>query len=121
MNVSRFQIGWLMGIIAIVAINLGAVRVWSASAGPSSGEGFSRLTNQGLVLGGVPMANLLAVGFLVGRRHFASRPFQATALVHEAYLRLVDVESAQSWSNRGHWAYARAWLLRSLDGDRAHE
>ena len=33
------------------------------------------MTNQGLVLGGLPMANLLAVVFLVGRRHFASRPF----------------------------------------------
>jgi len=74
-NVPRFRIGWLMAIIAIVAINLGAMRLWSASVGPDAGEGFSRLTNQGLVLGGLPMANLLAVGFLVGRRHFASRPF----------------------------------------------
>ena len=75
MNVPRFRIGWLMVLIAIVAINLGAMRLWCASAGPDAGEGFSRLTNQGLVLGGLPMANLLAVVFLVGRRHFASRPF----------------------------------------------
>ena len=27
---------------------------------------------------------------------------QATALVHEAYLRLVDVEQAQHWDSRGH-------------------
>src|SRR5262245_32945704 len=27
---------------------------------------------------------------------------QATALVHEAYLRLVDVEQAQHWNSRGH-------------------
>jgi hypothetical protein len=64
-----------MAIIAIVAINLGAIRLWSVSAGPAAGGGFSRLTNQGLVLGGLPMANLLAVGFLVSRRNFASRPF----------------------------------------------
>ena len=75
MSVPRFQIGWLMAIIAIVAINLGAIRLWSVSAGPAAGGGFSRLANQGLVLGGLPMANLLAVVLLVGRRHFASRPF----------------------------------------------
>src|SRR5262249_12857513 len=63
-----------MAIIAIVAINLGAMRIWSAFAGPAAGGGVSRLTNQGLVLGALPMANLLAVGFLVGSRHFASRP-----------------------------------------------
>ena len=27
---------------------------------------------------------------------------QATALVHEAYVRLVDVEKAQRWNSRGH-------------------
>jgi RNA polymerase sigma factor (TIGR02999 family) len=33
---------------------------------------------------------------------------QATALVHEAYLRLVDVETAQSWDNRRHFFAAAA-------------
>ena len=28
---------------------------------------------------------------------------QATALVHEAYIRLVDVEKAQHWDSRGHF------------------
>jgi RNA polymerase sigma factor (TIGR02999 family) len=28
---------------------------------------------------------------------------QATALVHEAYLRLVDAERAQHWNSRGHF------------------
>src|SRR5262249_1450904 len=28
---------------------------------------------------------------------------QATALVHEAYLRLVDVDKAQHWNSRGHF------------------
>ena len=31
------------------------------------------------------------------------RTLQATALVHEAYLRLVDVEQAQHWNSRGHF------------------
>src|SRR5262249_48614679 len=33
---------------------------------------------------------------------------QATALVHEAYLRLVDVEKAQHWDSRGHFFAAAA-------------
>src|SRR5262249_8211047 len=33
---------------------------------------------------------------------------QATALVHEAYLRLVDVERAQHWNSRGHFFAAAA-------------
>src|SRR5919108_1526439 len=28
---------------------------------------------------------------------------QATALVHEAYLRLVDVDKVQHWNSRGHF------------------
>ena len=28
---------------------------------------------------------------------------QATALVHDAYIRLVDVERAQHWDSRGHF------------------
>jgi len=35
---------------------------------------------------------------------------QATALVHEAYLRLVDVEQAQRWNSRGHFFFAAAGL-----------
>src|SRR5262245_42746361 len=33
---------------------------------------------------------------------------QATALVHEAYLRLVDVDQAQHWNSRGHFFAAAA-------------
>jgi len=33
---------------------------------------------------------------------------QATALVHEAYVRLVDVNSAQQWNSRGHFFAAAA-------------
>jgi hypothetical protein len=33
---------------------------------------------------------------------------QATALVHEAYIRLVDVETAQHWDSRGTWSVISA-------------
>src|SRR5262245_43601304 len=39
---------------------------------------------------------------------------QATALVHEAYLRLVDVEQAQRWNNRGHFFAAAAEAMRRI-------
>src|SRR5262249_44349837 len=37
---------------------------------------------------------------------------QATALVHEAYVRLVDVEKAQHWNSRGHFFAAAAEAMR---------
>ena len=39
---------------------------------------------------------------------------QATALVHEAYLRLVDVEQAQHWDSRGHFFAAFAEAMRRI-------
>ena len=41
---------------------------------------------------------------------------QATALVHEAYIRLVDVESeqAQRWNSRGHFFGAAAEAMRRI-------
>jgi RNA polymerase sigma factor (TIGR02999 family) len=44
---------------------------------------------------------------------------QATALVHEAYLRLVDVEKAQHWSSRGHFFGAAAESMRRILVDNA--
>ena len=57
---------------------------------------------------------------------------QATALVHEAYLRLVDVDKPQSWDGRKHflaaaaeamrrilvglWAFGRSWLMKEIRG-----
>src|SRR5262245_10568844 len=40
--------------------------------------------------------------------------FDATALVHEAYLRLVDVEQAQHWNSRGHFFAAAAEAMRRI-------
>ena len=39
---------------------------------------------------------------------------QATALVHEAYLRLVDVDQAQTWETRGHFFAAAAESMRRI-------
>jgi len=39
---------------------------------------------------------------------------QATALVHEAYIRLVDTEKVQHWDSRGHFFAAAAEAMRRL-------
>jgi RNA polymerase sigma factor (TIGR02999 family) len=44
---------------------------------------------------------------------------QATALVHEAYIRLVGAESAQRWDSRGHFFAAAAEAMRRILMDRA--
>jgi RNA polymerase sigma factor (TIGR02999 family) len=44
---------------------------------------------------------------------------EATALVHEAYLRLVDVEKAQAWNSRGHFFAAAAEAMRRILVERA--
>ncbi len=44
---------------------------------------------------------------------------QATALVHEAYLRLVDVDQAQQWDSRGHFFAAAAEAMRRILVERA--
>jgi RNA polymerase sigma factor (TIGR02999 family) len=44
---------------------------------------------------------------------------QATALVHEAYLRLVDVKDPQRWDGRGHFFAAAAEAMRRILIDQA--
>jgi RNA polymerase sigma factor (TIGR02999 family) len=44
---------------------------------------------------------------------------QATALVHDAYIRLVDVDQAQHWDSRGHFFAAAAESMRRLLVERA--
>ena len=39
---------------------------------------------------------------------------QATALVHDAYIRLVDAEKAQQWNSRGHFFAAAAEAMRRI-------
>ncbi len=45
---------------------------------------------------------------------------QATALVHDAYIRLVDVEKAQHWNSRGHFFAAAAEAMRRILIDQAN-
>lgn len=44
----------------------------------------------------------------------ADHTLQATALVHEAYLRLVDDEQARHWNSRGHFFGAAAEAMRRI-------
>ncbi len=44
---------------------------------------------------------------------------QATALVHDAYIKLVDVEKAQHWNSRGHFFGAAAEAMRRILIDEA--
>ncbi len=39
---------------------------------------------------------------------------QATALVHDAYIRLVDVDKVQHWNSRGHFFSAAAEAMRRI-------
>jgi RNA polymerase sigma factor (TIGR02999 family) len=61
-------------------------------------------------------------------RHLAARKLaqekpgqtlQATALVHEAYLRLVDTEAIRRWDSRGHFFAAAAEAMRRILVERA--
>ena len=54
---------------------------------------------------------------LAGQRMAHENPgqtLQATALVHEAFLRLVDVDQSQHWDNRGHFFAAAAEAMRRI-------
>jgi RNA polymerase sigma factor (TIGR02999 family) len=54
-------------------------------------------------------------------REKPGQTLQATALVHEAYLRRVDVEKAQHWGSRGHFFAAAAEAMRRILLNRARD
>jgi RNA polymerase sigma factor (TIGR02999 family) len=54
-------------------------------------------------------------------RERPGQTLQATALVHEAYLRLVDLERAQHWNSRGHFFAAAAEAMRRILIDQARQ
>jgi RNA polymerase sigma factor (TIGR02999 family) len=59
---------------------------------------------------------------LAARRLAQEKPGQtleATALVHEAFLRLVDVDQAKHWNSRGHFFAAAAQAMRRILVDNA--
>ena len=59
----------------------------------------------------------LAAAKMVGEK--PGQTLQATALVHEAYLRLVDVERDHHWDSRGHFFAAAAEAMRRILVDSA--
>jgi RNA polymerase sigma factor (TIGR02999 family) len=52
-------------------------------------------------------------------REKPGQTLDATALVHEAYVRLVDVPQAQQWDHRGHFFAAAAEAMRRILVERA--
>ena len=55
---------------------------------------------------------------MLAARKLANEPpgqtIQATALVHDAFVRLVDVETQQKWNSRGHFYCAAAEAMRRI-------
>jgi RNA polymerase sigma factor (TIGR02999 family) len=47
-------------------------------------------------------------------REEPGQTLQATALVHDAYIRLVDAQQAQHWNSRGHFFGAAAEAMRRI-------
>jgi RNA polymerase sigma factor (TIGR02999 family) len=54
-------------------------------------------------------------------REKPGQTLQATALVHEAYVRLVDVGNARRWETRGHFFAAAAEAMRRILINRARD
>jgi RNA polymerase sigma factor (TIGR02999 family) len=54
-------------------------------------------------------------------REKPGQTLEATALVHEAYIRLVDVEKAQHWNSHGHFFAAAAEAMRRILVDQARK
>jgi hypothetical protein len=62
----RFRIAWLMIFVAIAALNFAVIRVVMEHSGP---------VGELMAMGVLPMANVLAVGLLIGKKRRGSRPF----------------------------------------------
>ena len=81
--VPRFRIAWVMVAVAIAALNLAVIRVLLGSP-----------VGELVVLGALPMANVLAVGLLIGLRRRGSRPFllgfEAFGAMASGFLRRLD-------------------------------
>src|SRR5438105_2378811 len=54
-------------------------------------------------------------------REKPGQTLQATALVHEAYLRLVDTDQLRHWNSRGHFFAAAAEAMRRILINRARD
>jgi hypothetical protein len=62
----RFRIAWLMVAVAIAGINFAAIRALLDLNGTAA---------QLLLVGALPMANVLIVGIMIARQRVRSRPF----------------------------------------------
>lgn len=74
MKVPRIRIHFLMILVAIVALDFGAIRLWSQLRLMADGQTVNNRVEV-LTYGILPMANLLAVGILIGPRRSERRPF----------------------------------------------
>jgi RNA polymerase sigma factor (TIGR02999 family) len=97
-------------------------------AGRPSGDYRQRMSKITQILGAIERGDPGAAGELLPlvyeelrrlaahklAREEPGQTLQATALVHEAYLRLVDVERAQHWNSRGHFFAAAAEAMRRI-------
>jgi hypothetical protein len=71
-KVPRFRITWLMVFVAIAALNFGAIRFWyQLRLDRNTVNNWVEV----LTYGTLPMANLLAVGIMIGLRRPETRPF----------------------------------------------
>ena len=61
----------------------------------------------------------IAAAYMRGSR--PDHTLQPTALIHEAYLRLVGARKAQCWDNRGHFFAAAAEAMRRILINRARD
>src|SRR5947209_9563545 len=78
--------------------------------------GNPKAANELLPLGYNELRKLAAVRLA---REKPGQTLDATALVHEAYVRLVDVKEAQHWNSRGHFFAAAAEAMRRILVDEA--
>jgi hypothetical protein len=66
MEIFHIRITWMMAFVAVAVLDFGAI--WALI-------GFDSLEASSLLLGALPMANVLAVAILIGQRRPGSRPF----------------------------------------------
>lgn len=81
-------------------------------------QGDASATEQLLPLIYAELRNLAAAKLA---REKPGQTLQATALVHEAYIRLVDNDMAQHWNSRGHFFAAAAEAMRRILINRARD
>jgi hypothetical protein len=78
MTMPRIRIAWMMAIVAVAALDCGAIRGLMALKNQAQGNQYNIrviITCDVLMVAALPMANILAVGFRVGLGRWRRRPF----------------------------------------------